>query len=146
MEVPAVADLLPIANTHSHLVIFDGVCNLCEASVNFIIARDPQAIFRFVPSQTPLGRALQEHYRINTESLDTVVLIRDGRVYTESTAAAEIAREFDGPWRWLAAIRYVPRPLRDGVYRLIARNRYRWFGRKQVCLIPTPELRARFLE
>jgi predicted DCC family thiol-disulfide oxidoreductase YuxK len=131
---------------HSHLVIFDGVCNLCEATVNFIIDHDPQGTFRFVPSQTPLGKALQDHYGINTTSLDTVVLIRDGRLYTESTAAAEIARDFDGPWRWLAAIRFVPRPLRDWAYRLIARNRYRWFGRKEVCLIPTPALRARFLE
>lgn len=140
------ADPPAAINDHSHLVIFDGVCNLCEASVNFIIAHDPRGTFRFVPSQTPLGRALQDHYHVNTGSLDTVVLIRDGRVYTESSAAAEIARELDGPWRRLAAIRFVPRPLRDGVYRLIARNRYRWFGRKQVCLLPTPELRARFLE
>jgi predicted DCC family thiol-disulfide oxidoreductase YuxK len=128
------------------LVIFDGVCNLCEASVNFIIRHDAAGTFRFVPSQTPLGEALQARYAINTTSLDTVVLIRDGRLLTESDAALTIAAGLDGPWRLLGGLRIVPRPLRDAVYRWIARNRYAWFGRKDVCLIPSPEIRGRFLE
>jgi predicted DCC family thiol-disulfide oxidoreductase YuxK len=74
-----------------------------------------------------------------------VVLLRDGKLFTESDAAAEIARELDGPWRYLSLIRFVPKPLRDRAYRFIARNRYRWFGRQDVCLLPTPELRGRFL-
>ncbi len=130
----------------THLVIFDGVCNLCEASVNFIIARDPDGVFQFVPSQTPRGEALQDEYDVNTSSLDTVVLIKDGVVFTESDAAVEIAKEFDGAWKLLALARFVPRPIRNRVYQWIARNRYAWFGRKDVCLMPTPEIRERFLE
>lgn len=131
---------------HRQLVIFDGVCNLCEASVNFMIAHDPQGAFRFVPSQSALGQALQQRYAINTTSLDTVVLIRDGKLFSESEAAVEIAKEFDGPWKLLALARWVPRPLRDWAYRRVANNRYAWFGRKDVCMLPTPELRGRFLE
>lgn len=130
----------------THLVIFDGVCNLCEASVNFIIERDPDGTFQFVPSQTPLGGRLQEKYNINTGSLDTVILIRDGIAYTESDAAVEIAKEFDGAWKLLSLARFVPRPIRNRVYRWIARNRYAWFGQKDVCLVPTPEIRGRFLD
>ena len=133
-------------NGAGDLVIFDGVCNLCEASVNFIIRHDKRGVFRFVPSQSELGQALQERYDINTTSLDTVVLIRDGEVYTESEAAVRIAAAFDDWWRLLGLVRWVPRPVRDWVYRRIANNRYAWFGRKDVCLIPTPELRGRFLE
>lgn len=130
----------------NNLVIFDGVCNLCEISVNFIIDRDPAGVFRFVPSQSELGAALEQQFDINLTSLATVVLIRDGRVYSESEAAVRIAGEFVGPWRGLALIRWLPRPLRDWGYRLVARNRYAWFGRKQVCMIPSPEVRGRFLE
>ncbi len=133
-------------NIGTHLVIFDGVCNLCETSVNFIIERDPDGTFQFVPSQTALGEALQDEYGVNTSSLDTVVLIKDGVVYTESDAAVEIAREFDGAWKLLSLSRFVPRPIRNRVYQWIARNRYAWFGRKDVCMMPTPEIRARFLE
>ena len=128
------------------LIIFDGVCNLCEASVNFIIRHDAAGVFRFVPSQSELGAALQQQYGVNTASLDTVVLIQDGQIYTQSDAGVRIASAFDGPWRLLGLARWVPRPLRNWVYRRIANNRYAWFGRKEVCLIPTPEVRRRFLE
>jgi len=136
----------PKTNQPGGLVIFDGVCNLCEASVNFIIRHDKDGIFRFVPSQSELGAALQQQYGVNTAGLDTVVLIRDGRLYTESDAGVRIAAAFDGPWRLLGLASWVPRPVRNWVYRRIANNRYAWFGRKEVCLIPTPEMRGRFLE
>ncbi len=128
------------------LIIFDGVCNLCEASVNFIIRHDNAGVFRFVPSQSELGSALQRRHNVNTAGLDTVILIRDGQVYTESDAAVRIAAALDGRWRWLSLARWIPRPARNWAYRRIANNRYRWFGRKDVCLMPTPELRRRFLE
>ena len=96
-------------------------------------------MFRFVPSQSELGGVLQRRYNVNTAGLDTVVLIRDGQIYTESDAGVRIAAAFDGWWRLLGLVR-------DWVYRRIANNRYAWFGRKDVCLIPTPELRRRFLE
>jgi len=134
------------AGKHGDLIIFDGVCNLCEASVNFIIRHDKDGVFRFVPSQSELGDALQQQYNINTAALDTVVLIRDGEHFTESDAAVRIAAALDGPWRLLGLGRWVPRPVRDWAYRRIANNRYAWFGRKEVCLIPTPEVRGRFVE
>ncbi len=128
------------------LIIFDGICNLCEASVNFIIRHDKDGFFRFVPSQSELGAALRQQYNINTTALDTVVLIRDGERFTESDAAVRIAAALDGPWRLLGLARWVPRPVRDWVYHRIANNRYAWFGRKEVCLMPTPAVRSRFLE
>jgi predicted DCC family thiol-disulfide oxidoreductase YuxK len=143
--ITASDDLLTEVAGYSHLVIFDGVCNFCEASVNFIIDHDAAGTFRFVPGQTALGEALQQKYAINTTTLDTVVLIRDGRVFTESEAALEIARELDGAWRYLSAVRLVPRPVRDWAYRLIAGKRYQWFGRKQMCMVPTAGIRGRFL-
>ncbi len=129
-----------------NLVIFDGVCNLREASVNFIIRHDKDGVFRFVPSQSELGVALQRQYGVNTTGLDTVVLIHDGQLFTESDASVRIAAAFDGPWRLLGLARWVPRPVRNWVYRRIANNRYAWFGRKDACLIPTPEVRSRFVE
>jgi predicted DCC family thiol-disulfide oxidoreductase YuxK len=142
MNAPAA----PNPSQPDNLVIFDGVCNLCEASVNFIIRHDKDSVFRFVPSQSELGVALQRQYGVNTTGLDTVVLIHDGHLFTESDAGVRIAATFDGPWRLLGLARWVPRPVRNWVYRRIANNRYAWFGRKEVCLIPTPEVRSRFLE
>lgn len=128
------------------LVIFDGVCNLCETSVNFIVSRDEKGIFRFVPSQSELGNILQKRYCINTNALDTVALIRDGEVFTESEAFVQIFAALDGPWRLLGLARWVPRPVRNRIYRNIAKRRYAWFGQKDECLIPTQELKSRFLE
>ena len=128
------------------IVIFDGVCNLCEFSVNFIYERDHKGKFTFTPAQSPLGSKLLQHYQINSDTLDTVVLVKNGRTYTRSSAALEIASELDSPWNFLRFFSVIPLPLRDQVYDIIARNRYRWFGKKDSCMIPTPEIKARFLE
>ena len=128
------------------IVIFDGVCNLCEFSVNFIYERDREEKFTFTPAQSPLGQKLLQQYRINTDSLDTVVLVKNDRAYSKSTAALEIASELDIPWNLLQVFLLLPLPVRDLLYDIIARNRYQWFGRKESCMIPTPKLKARFLE
>ena len=128
------------------IVIFDGVCNLCEFSVNFIYERDLKGKFTFTPAQSPLGQMLLEKYHINTDTLDTVVLIKHDRAYSRSTAALKIAEELDPPWNVLQVFSWVPRPIRDRIYDLIARNRYEWFGKKESCMIPTKEIKARFLE
>jgi predicted DCC family thiol-disulfide oxidoreductase YuxK len=128
------------------VVLFDGVCNLCNGSVNFIIDRDPTARFRFAALQSSqatellarLGQAPQPEPQ-------SVLLVEDGRLYERSTAALRIARRLRGGWKLLYAFIVVPRPLRDAVYGFIARNRYRWFGKSEACRVPTPELRARFL-
>ncbi|MCC6808738.1 MAG: thiol-disulfide oxidoreductase DCC family protein [Deltaproteobacteria bacterium] len=124
------------------IVLFDGVCNLCNASVNFIIDRDRDGYFRFAALQSETAKALGETFSGDPES---VVLIEGGKRYAHSTAALRIARKLRGAWPLFYAFIVVPRPLRDVVYRFIARHRYRWFGRKDACRLPSPELKARFL-
>ena len=130
------------------LVLFDGVCNFCNASVHFIVDRDPARRFRFAALQSAAGAAaLRAQGRAPAAGdPDSIVLIEGGRVYERSAAALRIARHLRFPWPLLYAFVVVPRPLRDLVYRLIARNRYRWFGRTEECRVPTPALRERFLE
>lgn len=128
------------------IVLFDGVCNLCSGSVQFILRRDPGARFRFASLQSPAGQELLTRLGIDSPGIDSVVVIEGDRWYKESDAALRLARHLGGPWRLLTVFRLIPRPLRDRLYRLIARNRYRWFGKKEVCWLPTPELRGRFLD
>jgi predicted DCC family thiol-disulfide oxidoreductase YuxK len=129
------------------IVLFDGVCNLCNGAVQFILDRDPAGRFSFASLQSERGRAiLVEHG--GTPSVgdpDTIYLVEDGRLFDRSTAALRIARQLSFPWWLAAAWLAVPRFLRDVVYRFIAENRYRWFGRTDECRVPTPELRARML-
>jgi predicted DCC family thiol-disulfide oxidoreductase YuxK len=127
------------------IILFDGVCNLCNGSVNFIIDRDSKNNFVFAPLQESRGQALQKQYGLPPEALDSVVLIKEGKVYKKSTAALEIARQLNGWWKALYIFKIVPAFLRDLVYDLVAKNRYRWFGRADQCRLPTPELRARFV-
>jgi predicted DCC family thiol-disulfide oxidoreductase YuxK len=133
-------------DAHGPVLLFDGVCNLCNASVQFVIDRDPEARFRFAALQSDIGRELAEGCGIDVEALDSLVLVEEGRCYTRSSAALRVARRLSGGWPILAAFSVVPRPLRDVVYDFIAARRYRWFGKEEACRIPTPELRARFLD
>lgn len=127
------------------LVLFDGVCNLCNGAVRFILKRDRAGYFSFASLQSAAaGRALAEHGL--APALNSIVLIEGGRLYQSSDAVLRIARRLGAPWSWAYAAVVVPRPLRDWLYRIIARNRYRWFGRREACMLPTPELRGRFLD
>jgi predicted DCC family thiol-disulfide oxidoreductase YuxK len=128
------------------IIVFDGVCNLCNGAVNFIIDRDPQNRFRFVAMQSETGRELLTRYPSAAGPVDSIVLIKEGQSYVRSDAALEIARQLSGIWPLLTVFRILPRFLRDWGYDLIARNRYLFFGRQDACRIPTPELKARFLE
>lgn len=127
------------------IVLFDGVCNLCNASVLFVVDRDPGGLFAFAPLQSPEARQLLAERGYEGTDLSTVLLVEGDRVYERSTAALRVARTLTGGWPLLYAFMVVPRPVRDAVYAWVARNRYRWFGREDACRIPTPELRARFL-
>ncbi|HEX9777878.1 MAG TPA: thiol-disulfide oxidoreductase DCC family protein [Geopsychrobacteraceae bacterium] len=128
------------------IILFDGECNLCDRAVQFIIRRDPRARFRFAALQSPAGeRLLAEHGLQGLES-ETMVLIDRGKVYLRSDAALQISRRLSGGWPLVALLRFLPRALRDGCYRWIATRRFAWFGRKTSCLLPTPELRRRFLD
>ena len=128
------------------VLLFDGVCNLCNGAVAFVIRRDPRARLRFAPLQSPAADALLASLGVARDRLpDSFVLVEDGRVHVRSTAALRVARRLRFPWPLLAVFLLVPRWLRDPVYDLVARNRYRWFGRREACMVPTAELRARFL-
>lgn len=129
----------------SAIILFDGVCNFCNASVNFVIARDRAGYFKFAPLQSEIGEDVIERHGIDTTETDSVILVEDNFVYTHSTAALRIARRLDGLWSWLFLFIVIPRPIRDVFYRLFARYRYRLFGRQDACMMPTPDIRARFL-
>lgn len=128
------------------VVLFDGVCNLCNAWVLFVIRRDPTGRFKFASLQSDAGRDLLRRFGDSPEAMDTVVLIAGDKLLVRSDAVLEIARGLKMPWPSLYALKIVPRFLRDACYGIVARYRYTWFGRKDVCMVPTPELRRRFLE
>lgn len=136
-------------NQRNPIVLFDGVCNLCSASVRFIVRNDPGARFRFASLQGDTGRRLCADHGVEAPAEaapDSIVLLEDGRALVRSDAALAIAARLRFPWPLLGALRIVPRPLRDWAYRSVARNRYRWFGRTEACMVPTPELRSRFID
>jgi predicted DCC family thiol-disulfide oxidoreductase YuxK len=133
------------AQPDNPVVLFDGVCNLCNGSVQFIIARDPSARFRFAPLGSAAAQSLINESKAGGPLPDSIVLMEHRQMYTRSTAALRMTRGLRFPWPLLYGLIVVPRPLRDTVYDLIARNRYRWFGKRDTCMMPTPELRARFL-
>jgi predicted DCC family thiol-disulfide oxidoreductase YuxK len=127
------------------IVLFDGVCNFCNGAVNFIIERDPEAYFKFAPLQSEIGEKLAAEYSIDKSQIDSVILIEDGVAYTYSSAALRVARRLSGTWSWLYGFRIVPKFLRDFAYKLFAKYRYKMFGKQEACMLPTPDIRARFL-
>jgi predicted DCC family thiol-disulfide oxidoreductase YuxK len=127
------------------IVIFDGVCNLCNEAVNFIIKRDPQAIFAFAPMQSDFAKELMKKHQIANIGIDTFLLIRDEECFVFSSAALEIAKDLTGYWKLLNFFRIVPAVIRDAFYKLFARNRYRLFGRQETCMIPAEKVRSRFV-
>jgi predicted DCC family thiol-disulfide oxidoreductase YuxK len=129
----------------SATILFDGVCNLCNGSVRFIIARDPAARFRFAPLQSAAADALLREAGAVVPLPDSMVLVQDGRVFVRSDAALRVARGLRFPWPLAYGCIIVPRFIRDRVYDFIAAHRYRWFGRREHCMIPTPDLERRFL-
>lgn len=126
------------------IILFDGVCNYCNTMVNFVIRRDRKDRFRFAPLQSATGEALRAKYQVSPD-VDSLIYIEKNKVFIYSTAALKICRHLPGLWPVLAGALIIPRFIRDGVYKWIARNRYRWFGKKETCMIPTPEVRAKFL-
>ena len=128
------------------LILYDGVCPFCTASVLFVIRRDPRKRFHFAALQSPLGRTLLARYRLPQDEFQTFVLITEDGHATRSTAALKVARELGGPWPLLYGFILVPAPIRDLVYRIIARHRYRWFGKRETCLVPSADIRDRFVD
>ena len=130
--------------THS-IILFDGVCNLCNGAVNFVIKRDPRNVFKFTPLQEKQGVLLLKKHAVDSRKLDSIVLIENGNVYIKSSAALRIAKKLSGLWPLFFVLLIIPSFIRDGVYDFIAKNRYKWFGKKEQCMIPTPGLREKFL-
>lgn len=127
------------------ILLFDGVCNLCNGFVQFIIKRDTKGFFRFTSLQSDIGQQLMQDHGFPTDELNTVILIKEGKLYTHSDAPLQIVRHLPFPWPVLSVFALVPKVLRDRIYNWVARNRYRWYGKKDQCMVPTPELKARFL-
>lgn len=126
-------------------ILFDGVCNLCNGSVQFVIKHDPDGKFRFAALQSEFGQEHLKKHGIDPSQLLSIVFLINGRMFNRSRAALEIARRLNGLWPLLYIFVIVPPFIRNAVYDWIARNRYRWFGKQDACMIPTPELRSRFL-
>lgn len=134
------------ANSKTHaILLFDGVCNLCNGFVQFVIKRDSKGYFRFAPLQSEIGQELIKQHQLPYEKLSTVVLIENEKAYTHSDVGLRVARNLGGIWPVFYGLTIFPRFIRNAVYNWIARNRYRWFGKKEACMIPTPELKERFL-
>ncbi|KOR82422.1 thiol-disulfide oxidoreductase DCC family protein [Paenibacillus solani] len=129
----------------SAIVLIDGVCHMCQGLTQFIIRRDPRGVFRFASLQSEIGQELLRQGGMSESSIDTMVLIENGKYYTRSTGALRIARRLRFPWSLSYVFILIPLFLRNLVYRWVARNRYRWFGQSSECMIPTPEIRRRFL-
>ncbi len=128
------------------VLLIDGHCNMCQGLAKFVVGRDKRAVFRFASLQSELGRRLLKEGGMPEDALETFVMVDNGKYYTKSTAALRIGRKLGWPWSVAYPAIVVPRFVRDRVYRFVARRRYRWFGRSESCLLPTPEMRSRFLE
>lgn len=131
--------------TDHPVILFDGVCNLCEGFVQWVIRRDPDATFRFAPLQSPVGEELLADCGLAGERLESVVLVEEQRCYRKSDAVIRVLARLGYPYRLVSPGRFVPRVLRDVAYDFVADRRYGWFGQKDACMMPTPDIRDRFL-
>ena len=127
------------------ILLFDGHCNLCNAWVNFIVKRDSSSRIRFASLQSRAGKRMLEEHKIDSNYLDSLVLFEEDKVSVSSTAALRILSYLDGWERHLIYLTILPRTFRDLVYRFVANNRYKWFGKREQCMVPTAELSKRFL-
>ena len=128
------------------LILFDGYCNLCSGTVQFILKHDRKAKFRFASLQSEYGKTILQKHRLPTDSFGTFVLVESDIVFTKSTAALRIVKSLTGMWPLLYVAKIIPRFLRDAIYNLVARNRYKWFGRRDSCWLPKNDWRERFMD
>lgn len=129
------------------IILFDGVCNLCNSAVQFIIERDKKDVFRFVALQSDLGKEICNYIAVDFEKIDSIILYEPGiAYYLKSDAALKIATEFNSFYIFLSIFKIFPKGIRDSIYDYIAKNRYKWYGKEESCMIPTPELKAKFLD
>ena len=133
---------------HKHLILFDGVCNLCNRSVLYVIKRDKKNKFLFASLQSKTGETIINKFNIDTTQTDSILLFNPSvyKIYSKSTAALHISKSLDFPVKFLAIFLIIPNFIRDWFYDYIAKNRYKWYGKKESCMIPTPDLKAKFLD
>lgn len=129
----------------NNIILFDGECNFCDSSVQFIIKRDPKGKFRFTSLQGESGQKLLNENQIPSD-INSFLLIKNNKIYDKSTAALLVAKELKGFWKLICIFIIIPSPIRDFFYNIVSNNRYKWFGKKEVCTIPSPEMRSRFLD
>jgi predicted DCC family thiol-disulfide oxidoreductase YuxK len=135
---------LPI---NKKIILFDGVCNLCNSAVKFVIKHDKKDVFRFVALQSDLGREILNYIGIDAKNIDSIVLYEPGvAYYYKSDATLQIARSLDGLFSFGTVFKIIPTGIRNYLYDYIAKNRYEWYGKKESCMVPTPELKIKFLE
>jgi predicted DCC family thiol-disulfide oxidoreductase YuxK len=128
------------------IILFDGVCNLCNSTVQFIIRHDSKDVFRFVALQSELGQQIVKHIGVDPSKTDSIILYEPGNAYNyKAEAALNIATQLGGIYTLMGAFKLLPKWLSNKVYDYVARNRYKWYGKKDACMIPTPELKAKFL-
>lgn len=127
------------------IILFDGVCNLCNGAVQFTIQHDPNEKFLFASLQSETGQQILKQFGLPFTDFNSFLLVQDEKIFSKSTGALKVARQLKGAWKLLYIFIIVPRFIRDFVYRWIAKNRYKWFGQQQQCTVPTPQLQARFL-
>jgi predicted DCC family thiol-disulfide oxidoreductase YuxK len=130
---------------YQNLILFDGVCNFCNAAVQMVIEIDRQKIFKFAAIQSELGQQLYRQHGLDPSDIQTLMLVNGDRISIESDAVLEVLSQLDGGWQFLTAFQVLPQPLRDWAYREFARQRFRLFGRRETCMMPTPELQERFI-
>ncbi|KEZ48409.1 thiol-disulfide oxidoreductase DCC family protein [Metabacillus indicus] len=131
--------------THSKILLFDGVCNFCDGTVQFVLKHDKKEVFSFASLQSEAGQSLLRKHGLPLEDYDSFVYLDEGKVHTKSTAALRVLKELGGIYRALYLLIAVPKPIRDAVYMMIAKNRYKWFGKKDACTLPSKDVRKRFL-
>jgi len=135
-----------IMSSETHILLFDGICNLCNRMVQFTIKRDPKGKFKFASLQSESGQTLLKKFGLSQEGVDSFVLISGDRYYLRSSAGLHVLKELGGIWKLFYVLIVFPKPIRDFVYNIIAKKRYRVFGKRDICMVPTPELKNRFLD
>ncbi len=131
---------------NNKIILFDGVCNLCNGIVKFVIKRDPDTKLKFASLQSEFGQRTLQKFNLPNTNFDTFIFLEGDRYYDKSSAALKVARELNGFWNVFYILMIIPKPIRDFFYTLIAKNRYKMFGQREACMIPTPELKGRFLQ
>jgi len=137
---------MSISKENSKVILFDGVCNLCNNSVKFIIKNDKRNIFKFAPLQGKYGIKIQNNYNINTTQINSIILVDGEKTFTKSSAALRIAKDLKAPFFMFYVFIIIPVFIRNFIYDLIAKNRYKWFGKMESCMIPSNELKSKFFD